>query len=182
MNGFVPDSKIEYAADSAFVTDFEPFVKAANGLSLCQVCALSGLESTTVQNWIKRGFVPRPVRKRYRERQVARILLISALRNCMRIESIGELLKIINGDTEDESDDIISEPELYRCFFKAVGESKLKPVGEAVETAAAGYSAPDKAGAERLKKALEIMVYAYIAGQLKEESDRLLLILKENKD
>ena len=38
----------------------------------------------------------------------------------MNIEDIGELMHLINGDTDDESDDIISETALYDNFCKAV--------------------------------------------------------------
>ena len=38
---------------------FRPMIEAADGLSLGQVCAITGLEYSTVQNWVKRGFVDR---------------------------------------------------------------------------------------------------------------------------
>lgn len=86
-----------------------PMLEATDGLSLGQVCAIAGLEPSTVQNWIKRGFVSHPVNKKYRARHLARILLIAALRDCMPLERIGELMTCVNGDTDDEGDDIISE-------------------------------------------------------------------------
>ena len=58
---------------------FRPMIAAADGLTLGQVCAITGLEYSTVQNWVKRGFVDHPVKKKYYERQLARILIISSL-------------------------------------------------------------------------------------------------------
>ena len=112
MRQFVPGTSIPHEGGGMFSV-FRPMIQATDGLTLRQVCSITGLEPSTIQNWIKRGFVSHPVEKKYRERQLARILLISALRDCMKIDSIGELLTIVNGDTEDTSDDIISEEQLY---------------------------------------------------------------------
>ena len=40
------------------------------GMVLSQVCAITGLESYTVQNWVKRGFLAPPEKKRYSMRQL----------------------------------------------------------------------------------------------------------------
>lgn len=42
---------------------FRPMITATDGLTLGQVSALTGLEYSTVQNWVKRGFVAHPVQK-----------------------------------------------------------------------------------------------------------------------
>ena len=99
-------------------------IRAADGLSLAQICSLTGLEPSTVQNWIKRGFVPHPERKRYGERHVARILLIDALRECLLIERVGELMQWINGNADDTSDDLITEQALYDLFTAAVASMR----------------------------------------------------------
>ena len=80
-----------YSEAGGMFSIFRPLIRATDGLTLGQVCAITGLEPSTVQNWVKRGFVPHPVRKKYHERQLARILLISALRESMQIDRIGEI-------------------------------------------------------------------------------------------
>ena len=134
---------------------YRPMIQAADGLTLRQVCSITGLEPSTVQNWIRRGFVAHPVEKKYRERQLARILLISELRDCMKIDSIGALLATVNGDADDTGDDIISEEQLY-------------------EEVTQDYVPTDETAARRLNAALTVMVYAYTAGQYKKEADRRL--------
>ena len=88
----VPGTAIPYADSNGMFAMFRPLIRATDGLTLGQVCAITGLEVSTIQNWVKRKFVPRPVEKKYHERQLARILLISALRDGMKIDAIGELL------------------------------------------------------------------------------------------
>ena len=63
--------------------------------------------------------------KKYRERHIARILLIAALRDCMQIDRIGALMTYINGDADDEQDDIISDVALYDIFERVVASSRI---------------------------------------------------------
>jgi hypothetical protein len=48
-------SQIERLFDTMFLT---------GGMTLSQVCSLTGLEAYMVQNWVKRGFLTSPSRKR----------------------------------------------------------------------------------------------------------------------
>ena len=166
-------------------TDAEPrrfaelgaLIRAADGLSLAQVCSLTGLEPSTVQNWIKRGFVPHPERKRYGERHVARILLIDALRECLLIERVGELMQYINGNADDTADDLITEEALYDLVNAAVAGVRdiyVPPelVGEKVASIVSD-SVPDPAAAQRIIPAVTVMVNACIAGRYKREADRI---------
>lgn len=158
------------------VAAYLPLIQATDGLTLSQVCVLSGLGAATIQNWIKRGFVPHPVGKKYHARHLARILLIAALRESMQIDRIGALLGYINGDTDDESDDIITEEALYDLFCEITEELSRDPVpfdriGQRVEKYLidAGY----RDELERLCTALTVMVYTYIANVYKRGADRL---------
>lgn len=158
-------------------SELAELIRAADGLSLMQVCALTGLEPSTVQNWIKRGFVPHPERKRYGERHVARILLIDALRDCLLIERVGELMRYINGNADDTADDIITEEALLELFNAAVAGVRdvfIPPelMGEKV-AAVVSDRIDDKAVHERVIPALTVMVNAYIAARYKREADRL---------
>ena len=83
------------------------------GLVLSQVAQLTGLEPYTIQNWVKRGFLPPPVKKKYSRRQLCRIFIINMLRDSMQIERICRLLSYVNGRLDDEGDDIIDDSALY---------------------------------------------------------------------
>ena len=57
----------------------------AGGIVLSQVAGITGLETHTVQNWVKRGFLTKPVGKRYTLRQLCRILNINMFKNAKYI-------------------------------------------------------------------------------------------------
>lgn len=169
-----------------FLSRFQPLIQAAGGLTLSQVCSLTGLEPSTIQNWVKRGYVAHPVEKKYRERHLARILLINALRDCMRIDDIGVLLALINGDADDTGDDIIAEETLYD-YLRAVidtaqsGTLSFGQIPETVKAVTKDYIPSGENAFERLNEALTVMVFAYTAGLYKKEADKRLTDLKEKK-
>ena len=162
----IPGTNIEYGQSDDAFSVLRPMIEITGGLSLGQICRITGLQSSTIQNWVKRGYVPHPDQKKYYERHLSRILLISALRECMNIEEIGELMMLINGDTDDESDDIISETKLYDYFCKAVKNlNELSLEGENIENNIAEIlKNEDEANMDKLTLALKVMVYAYISG------------------
>lgn len=160
------------------IADYLPLIKAADGLTLGQVCKMSGLEPTTIQNWIKRGYVPHPIAKKYSERHLARILLISELRECMPIDRVGVLLAYINGDADDVSDDIITEERLYDVFCDMAetldqGQLPLNRAGEVAQAAVGSLADIPDADRQRILRALHIMAYGCAASRCKKEADQL---------
>lgn len=183
MERFVPGTNIPYSGGGTF-SQFIPLIQMTDGLTLSQVCSLTGLEPSTIQNWVKRKFVSRPVEKKYRERQLARILLISALRNSMKIDRIGELMSMVNGDADDTSDDIISEEQMYDYLCDVIaktddGAAPIEKIPQLVDSVTKSYTPPNQKAAERLKDALTVMVCAYISGKYKDEADSLFCKMKE---
>lgn len=156
---------------------FSQMISAAGGLTLAQVCSITGLEGSTVQNWVKRGFVANPIKKKYYKRQLARILIINALRDCMQLEQTVLILKYLNGDVEDESDDRVSEPELFDCFCAITKELTLEggishgKIDSRVKSAISDFKEMSADSSQRLYRALKIMVYAFAAGQFKREAE-----------
>ena len=162
----IPGTNIEYGSNDDAFSVLRPMIEITGGFSLGQICRITDLQASTIQNWVKRGYVPRPEHKKYYERHLSRILLISALRECMNIEDIGELMRLINGDTDDESDDIISETALYDDFCKAVKAlEEFSRDHEKIDmTIRSILEKEDETVKERLILALKVMVYAYISG------------------
>ncbi len=181
LDQYMPGTNIPFSSGNN--SDIiETMIRMTNGLSLGQVCTITGLETSTIQNWVKRGYVSRPVRKKYFERQMWRILLISSLRDCMKIEEIGELMGLINGSVEDESDDIISEATLYDFFCLSIKEmdtQMLSPeaIDKTIEDVLKDFDSPNK---NKLHLAIRVMVYAYISGRCINLIKKDLEVLKND--
>ena len=178
------NEKIKEKGESAF-SKYKPMIEAANGLTLAQVCSIADTEPYTVQNWVRRGFVPNPVNKRYFSRQLARILLIASLKDGMKIDDIGALMEAVNGDADDESDDIITEETLYDYYTAAIdklsavsghyGENADRIIAEVT----AGYEPRRENAVDTLRRALKVMTYAYISGYFRKLSDNMLSDIKK---
>ena len=79
---------------------FEPIriaMKLTGGFTLSQLAEISGLEATTIQNWVKRGWIEPPKDRRYGETSIARVLIINMLKGAMQLSNIVSLMSYING-------------------------------------------------------------------------------------
>lgn len=103
------DLSRENAADALLSPMF-----LTGGLVLSQVAQLTGLEPYTIQNWVKRGFLPPPVKKKYSRRQLCRIFIINMLRDSMQIERICRLLSYVNGVSMTKGTILLTIP---RCTY-----------------------------------------------------------------
>ena len=152
------------------------------GMVLSQVCGITGLESYTVQNWVKRDFLAPPEKKRYSMRQVCRIININTLKAALPMEDICGLLRYINGDLEDERDDLIDDATLYFLFVRlAASHRQMKDFQgrEAyLQQLLDDYQEPKPGARERVEKALRIMLTAWAASQLRQEAEKMVQQLK----
>lgn len=147
----------------------------AGGMVLSQVASVTGLEPYTVQNWVKRGFLPPPQRKRYTLRQLCRIININMLKSVLPMERICGLLGYVNGQLDDERDDIIDDSDLYFLFVRlAARADNPAALDQAMEQALAGYVEPVPGARERVEKALRIMLTAWTAARVRQEAERML--------
>lgn len=150
----------------------------AGGMILGQVASVSGLEPYTVQNWVKRGFLSAPQRKRYSMRQLCRILNINMLKSVLPLERICGLMGYINGELDSEEDDIIDDAQLYFLFVKLAARAKQldDPAAweKALEESLRDYREPVPGARERIEKALRVMLTAWIAARMRTEAERML--------
>lgn len=152
----------------------------SDGVMLTQIRDISGIDSSTLQNWTKRGWVATSHLKRYDVDQVAHILIINMLRSCMRLDRIAYLIQYVNGDVADKSDDIVSDSVLYDYICRALDRlmdesgSALNNVVKVIEETTAGYVEPFSGAEERLNRALEVIVVTYYATVIKRHADDLL--------
>ena len=150
----------------------------AGGMVLSQVANLTGLEPHMVQNWVKRGFLPPPEQKRYSLCQLCRILNINMLRSAMPLERICGLLSYINGRLDDTADDIIDDAKLYFLFVRLAARARqLDEPGQweqALEEALADYQEPVAGAKLRVKKALRVMMTAWVSARMRQMAEQQL--------
>lgn len=141
-----------------------------DGIMLSQIRKITGLDSSTVQNWVKRGWICKPHNRRYSKDQLARILIINMLRKNTQLEKIDFLLKYINGNLNSREDDIIPESVLYAYITRIIDrmtESSenaglaVNLLEKQIEECTQDYAEPVSGAARRLRKALKIIVLSY---------------------
>jgi DNA-binding transcriptional MerR regulator len=157
---------------------------AAGGLVLSQVTALLGVEGYSVQNWIKRQFVSPPVNKKYSRRQFCRLAIINLLKDSLSISEIVGLLSYVNGQLDDESDDIVGDEQFYEYFVTTLLLSPRRTAEsfeEAARLALADYKEPVEMGKERLISALTIMGVAYSSSVLQRQAKERIAALSAAK-
>jgi len=154
----------------------------AGGMVLSQVASVTGLEPYTIQNWVKRGFLTSPRQKRYTLRQLCRIININMLKDALPMEQICGLMNYINGQMDDESDDVIDDSQLYFLFLRlAVHHRKMNdPAGrdKFLQELLADYQEPIPGAKERVIKVLQIMLTAWAAAQLRKVAENMVKELK----
>jgi hypothetical protein len=102
------------------------------------------------------------------------------LRDVLQLDKIAFLMTYINGDIDDNSDDIIAESELYEyvcciidkcqgCDFSDKDVLK-KIIVESTE----GFKERIPGSTERLYKALEIIILAYESARIKMTAESML--------
>ena len=162
---------------------FEPIraaMKLTGGFTLSQLAEISGLEATTIQNWVKRGWIEPPKDRRYGEAATARVLIISMLKVAMQLSNIVSLMSYINGKVDDRRDDAIPDGELYSIMCSVtsdidiIGNLNKETIISVIDEQIKDYEEPFLGGKEKLRNALEIMMLAHISSNLKNEADEML--------
>lgn len=153
---------------------------ATKGMMLLQVREITGLDTPAIQNWIGRGWVQKPVDKRYGVNHLARILLINMLRSVTKLETIGQILGYINGDAECREDDSIPESELYICvcnildtvdFETVLTDEKLEKI---IEEQLVNYTEPFAGARKKLVDGIKIILLYYAAALIKVRADKMI--------
>lgn len=184
MIGVLPGTTIEtdLSRDDAAQALLSPMF-LTGGLVLSQVAQLTGLEPYVIQNWVKRGFLSPPRNKKYSKRQFCRLATINLLKDCLRLDQITRLLSYLNGNLEDESDDLIDDFELYTYITRLVFRLEQTPqTGRDewkhwCEQALSDYREPYPGARDRVRRGLQVIVTAYAAVRLKGKAEQMLKAL-----
>lgn len=157
----------------------EGIFTATNGVTLSQVCEITGLEASTVQNWIKRGYVNPPAGRKYSKNQMGRIILINLLRDTFVIDGIARLLSYVNGNLLDRSDDIMDDSEIYQCLCDILIQPEktvkvdVESLPQKIDERLKDFQEPFPGAKDRLKLVLEAMAYACASAEFKRAANQL---------
>lgn len=150
----------------------------AGDIALGQVASISGLESYMIQNWVKRGFLSPPKGKRYSLNQLCRILNINMLKGALPMDRICGLLTYINGQLDDESDDLIDDADLYFLFVRLAARAETirdtNAWQQEIADVLAEYNEKYPGAKERIDKVLRVMLAAWIATCMRQEAEQML--------
>ena len=159
--------------EKIFATMFLP-----GGMTLGQITGITGIEPYTVQNWVKRGFLAPPEKKRYSQNQLCRILTIQSLKSVLSLEQICSLIGYVNGRLDSAEDDIIDDSQLYFLFVKLAGriQELYDENGQDVvlESMLEDYVEPVPGAKERVTKALRVMLTAFLASRMANAAGKML--------
>jgi len=156
----------------------------SSGIMLAQIREIAGVDASTLQNWLKRGWVVNPKNRMYNRDQLARILIINMMRDTMQLCDISFLLTYVNGNPETVEDDIIPESRLYGYICRLedllVGHVEVtrERLSDLIDTCIADYEEKFAGARERLRTALEIIMMSYYAAMIKRRADALVTALK----
>lgn len=152
-----------------------------DGILLTQVRTIAGVDGSTLQNWVKRGWIPNTTNKLYSMDMFARIVIINMLRDTMQLSKISFLLSYINGEVGNKVDDIIPESKLYDYICRitdtvlseeSYNNERLRAhIEGCVDEADLNPNISD--AKERLVSALEVIITARYAALVKAHSDEL---------
>lgn len=148
------------------------------GIVLSQVSRITGLEPYTVQNWVKRGFLPSPEHKRYNMNQLCRIILINMLKSVLPMEKITGLISYVNGQLDNTADDIIDDAKMYFLFVRLAAQVReLKSPEEfekSIQKQLSTYQEPVPGAKQRVAAVLRIMLTAWSAAALQKRAEDML--------
>ncbi len=141
----------------------------SDGIMLSYIREITGIDGTTLQNWVKRGWVLNPKNKLYSKEQLARILIINMVRDTMQLSKISYLLQYINGDVSTTCDDIVPESKLYDYICQAISEAEMSAddLDTIISQVTKDYHECFDGASERLRKAIKIILLSYEAASFK---------------
>lgn len=69
-----------------------------------------GLTASMINNYVKHGHLEKPIKKKYSRKQVARLIVITSLKNVFSIQEISQTLAILTADNQSQKryDDFVA--------------------------------------------------------------------------
>lgn len=179
MNWTIPGTVLPgVREDAVYIEQQFTAMFLAGGITLGQVSTITGLEPYTIQNWVKREFLPPPEHKRYNMNQLCRIITINMLKSVLSMDRICGLIGYVNGELDETDDDTIDDAKLYFLFVQLAagirGLTDSDRLDDAFSHAMESYTEPLPGAAERVERVLRIMLTAWVADRLRKETEKMV--------
>ena len=147
-------------------------------IMLAQIREITGIDGTTLQNWLKRGWVGTPNKKSYTIEHLARILIINMMRDTMQLSRIIFILQYVNGKSEE--DKIVKESVLYGYICKVLdrlsenGEISGAGIDGIISDVLSDYEEPVSGAGRRLSVGIKVITITYYSALIKAEAEAIL--------
>lgn len=147
-------------------------------IMLAQIREITGIDGTTLQNWLKRGWVGTPNKKSYTKEHLARILIINMMRDTMQLSRIIFILQYVNGKSEE--DKIVRESVLYGYICKVLdrlsenGEVNSAGIDCIISDVLSDYDEPVSGAKRRLSVGIKVITITYYSALIKAEAEAIL--------
>lgn len=144
-------------------------------IMLAQIREITGIDGTTLQNWLKRGWVGTPNKKSYTIEHLARILIINMMRDTMQLSRIIFILQYVNGKSEE--DKIVKESVLYGYICKVLdrlsenGEISGAGIDGIISDVLSDYEEPVSGAGRRLSVGIKVITITYYSALIKAEAE-----------
>ena len=100
------------------------------------------------------------------------------LKGALTMEQICGLLSYINGELDDESDDLIDDAALYFMFIKLAVRSQtqhsMEEWEETIKDVLKDYEEPVEGGKMRIQNVLKIMISAWYTTRMRQQTEQML--------
>ena len=179
MNWTIPGTVLEAPRkEAAHIEQQFSAIFLGGGIALGQVAAMTGLEPYAIQNWVKRKFLPPPIKKRYDLNQFCRILTINSLKSELTMEQICSLLSFVNGMLDDDSDNLIDDAWLYFMFVRLAAQIReafqSDQIQKLLDQELSSYEEPVPGAKDRIKTALRVMLTGWLAARMHQEAIKMI--------
>ena len=86
-----------------------------------------GLTAAMINNYVKNGHLDKPIKKKYSRRQIARLIVITCLKNVFAIQEISKTISSLTKDGDSEA--------MYDNFVMCMNEEKREGLPEVIVSA-----------------------------------------------
>ena len=86
-----------------------------------------GLTAAMINNYVKNGHLDKPIKKKYSRRQLARLIVITCLKNVFAIQQISKTISSLTKDGDSEA--------MYDNFVMCMNEEKREGLPEVIVSA-----------------------------------------------